>query len=113
MLRIGLRLAITCLFVPAILVKLRHPHAWATQFAAWGYPSWGAIAVSVAEITALVLLWIPRLALAAAAVLAITLTGAVGTWLMHGPRPTAAYPGTILLLVAVLARLEARKAATR
>ncbi|HEX7018936.1 MAG TPA: hypothetical protein VF159_02930 [Gemmatimonadaceae bacterium] len=75
-------------------------------FTSWGYPSWGPIAVSVAEIVGLVSLWSPRLALPATGVLAFTLTGAVGTWLIHGPRATAAYPGTILLLVGVLAWLE-------
>jgi hypothetical protein len=102
-----LRVAITVLFVPALLAKLRHPHEWAELFASWGYPSWGAVAVSCAEIVSLVLLWIPRRAAIGVAVLAITLTGATGTWLIHGPRATAAYPGTILALLVSLAGVEA------
>ena len=104
---IALRLIITFLFVPAIGAKLRHPHEWALLFTRWGYPAWGAIAVSSAEIAGLVALWIPALAVAATGVLMITLAGATGTWLIHGPRETAAYPGTILLLVVSLAALEA------
>ena len=38
---VALRLAITLLFVPAILVKLRNPGAWADLFTTWGYPPWG------------------------------------------------------------------------
>jgi uncharacterized membrane protein YphA (DoxX/SURF4 family) len=35
---VTLRLVITLLFVPAILVKLRNPGAWAHLFTTWGYP---------------------------------------------------------------------------
>lgn len=107
-LAVALRLVITCLFIPAILVKLRHPHEWAALFIAWGYPGWGPLAVSSAEIVSLLLLWVPRLAPPAIGVLTITLTGAVGTWLIHGPRATAAYPGIILLVLWWLAWLELR-----
>ena len=100
---VALRLVITVLFVPAILAKLRHPHEWALLFESWGYPGWGASVVSGAEILGLVALWIPKLALAALGGLTITLAGATGTWLIHGPRQTAAYPGTILVLVLLLA----------
>jgi hypothetical protein len=51
---VAIRLVITLLFVPAILVKLRNP----------------------------------------------------GTWLIHGPRIAAAYPGTIFVLVGVLTWLQ-------
>jgi uncharacterized membrane protein YphA (DoxX/SURF4 family) len=105
---IALRLVITVLFLPAILAKLRHPAEWAHLFTTWGYPAWGAVAISTLEIVALITLWIPTLTMAAMAVLMVTLSGAAGTWLIHGPRGTAAYPGTILLLVALLAWLQAR-----
>jgi uncharacterized membrane protein YphA (DoxX/SURF4 family) len=105
---VALRLVITLLFVPAILVKLRNPGAWAQQFAAWGYPAWGAVAISTIEIVGLAALWIPPLATPAGAALMVTTAGAAGTWLMHGPTSTAAYPGTILVLVAWLAWLRRR-----
>jgi uncharacterized membrane protein YphA (DoxX/SURF4 family) len=105
---VGLRLVSTFLFAPAILAKLRHPDEWARLFATWGYPAWGAMAVSCAEIGGLAALWIPRLAGVASVVLMITLAGATGTWLVHGPRETAAYPGTILVLVVSLAWLVKR-----
>jgi len=104
---VALRLVITLLFLPAILAKLLHPAEWAHVFTTWGYPAWGAAAVSTVEILALITLWIPPLAMAAMAVMMVTLSGATGTWLIHGPRGTAAYPGMILLLVAVLAWLQA------
>ena len=106
---VALRLVITVLFVPAILVKLRNPAAWAHQFTVWGYPSWGALAVSTIEIAGLAALWMPALATPASAALMVTTAGATGTWLVHGPRSTAAYPATILVLVALLAWLKRQR----
>lgn len=103
---VALRLLITLLFVPAILVKLRNPGAWANLFTSWGYPPWGPLVVSTIEIVGLAMLWIPGLARLASAALMVTTAGAAGTWLSHGPRSTAAYPGTILVLVALLAWLQ-------
>ena len=103
---VALRLVITLLFVPAILVKLRNPGAWAHQFTTWGYPSWGPLVISTIEIIGLAALWIPALATSASVALMVTTAGATGTWLIHGPRSPAAYPGTILVLVASLAWLQ-------
>jgi uncharacterized membrane protein YphA (DoxX/SURF4 family) len=103
---VALRLVITLFFVPAILVKVRNPGAWAHLFTSWGYPSWGPLVISTIEIIGLAALWIPVLATWASAALMITTAGATGTWLIHGPRNTAAYPGTILVLVASLAWLQ-------
>ena len=61
---------------------------------------------SVLCMLTLAALWIPALATSASAALMITTAGATGTWLIHGPRSTAAYPGTILMLVAALAWLQ-------
>jgi DoxX-like family len=102
---VALRFVITFLFAPAILAKLRHPVEWGHLFTTWGYPAWGAVAISYAEIIGLMALWIPRLARAGIAILMITLSGAAVTWLTYGPRGTAAYPGTILILVGLLAWL--------
>jgi hypothetical protein len=98
---VSVRMIITVLFVPAISVKLQRPAFWAHLFTIWGYPPWGAIAVSAAEIIGLIALWTP-LAGIATIVLMTTLTGATVTWLIHGPRVAAAYPGTIVVLVAAL-----------
>jgi uncharacterized membrane protein YphA (DoxX/SURF4 family) len=103
---VALRLIITLLFVPAILVKLRNPSAWAHLFTTWGYPPWGPQVISTIEIIGLAALWIPALARLACAALMVTTAGAAGTWLIHGPRSTAAYPGMILVLVASLAWLQ-------
>src|SRR5712691_1609722 len=102
----ALRLVITLLFVPAILVKLRNPGAWAHLFSTWGYPPWAPLVISTIEIIGLAGLWIPELATSASVALMVTTAGATGTWLIHGPKSTAAYPGTILVLVASLAWLQ-------
>jgi uncharacterized membrane protein YphA (DoxX/SURF4 family) len=103
---VALRLVITLLFVPAILVKFRNPGAWSQLFMTWGYPSWGPVVISTIEIIGLAALWIPAVAQTASAALMVTTAGATATWLIHGPRSTAAYPGTILILVASLAWLQ-------
>ena len=106
-LAVALRLIVTLLFVPPVLSKLLEPGKWAHQFVLWGYPAWGAVATSVVEVLGLVALWIPSFAKVAIAVLAVVLLGAACTWLIHGPRSTAAFPGIILAFLAGLARLEA------
>ena len=103
---IALRLIITLLFAPAILDKLIDPDAWGRLFTTWGYPPWGPLVMSVIEIIGLVALWIPTLSTSAVVALMVTSAGATGTWLIHGPKSTAAYPGTILALVASLAWLQ-------
>ena len=103
---VALRLVVTLLFIPAILGKLMNPVASARMFTRWGYPPWGALVISIIEIIGLVALWIPAVATWASAVLMITTAGATGTWMIHGPRITAAYPGAILVLVGVLAWLQ-------
>jgi hypothetical protein len=103
---VALRLVITLLFVPAILVKLRNPGLWAHLFTTWGYPPWGSLFISVIEIIGLVALWISPVAIWAGAALMITTAGATGTWMIHGPRVAAAYPGTILVLLGLLAWLN-------
>lgn len=103
---VALRLVITLLFVPAILVKLRNPGAWSHLFTTWGYPPWGPLVISTVEIIGLAALWIPAVATWASAALMITTAGAAGTWLIHGPRLTAMYPGTILVLIGVLTWLQ-------
>jgi hypothetical protein len=103
---IALRLIVTLLFAPAILDKLIDPDEYGRLFTIWGYPPWGALVISIIEIIGLVALWIPPLSTSAIVTLMVTTAGATGTWLIHGPKSTAAYPGTILLLVASLAWLQ-------
>ena len=103
---VALRLIITLLFAPAILDKLISPGEWAHRFTTWGYPPWGPLVISTIEIIGLVALWIPALSTSASVALIVTTAGATGTWLIHGPKSTAAYPVTILVLVASLAWLQ-------
>jgi hypothetical protein len=64
------------------------------------------VVISIIEIVGLALLWIPAVATWGSVALMITTAGATGTWLIHGPDSIAAYPGTILVLVAVLTWLQ-------
>ena len=103
---IALRLIIALLFAPAILDKLIDPDEYGRLFTTWGYPAWGPLVISMIEITGLVALWIPALSTSAIVTLMVTTAGATGTWLIYGPKSTAAYPGTIFVLVASLALLQ-------
>jgi hypothetical protein len=103
---IALRLIITLLFAPAILDKLIDPDEYGRVFTTWGYPPWGPLVTSIIEIVGLVALWIPALSTPAIVAVMLTTAGATGTWLIHGPKSTAVYPGTILVLLASLAWLE-------
>ena len=103
---IALRLMIALLFAPAILDKLIDPDEYGRLFTTWGYPPWGPLVISIVEIIGLVALWIPSLSTSAIVTLLVTTAGATGTWLIHGPKSTAAYPGTILVLIASLAWLQ-------
>src|SRR5687767_754461 len=103
---IVVRLLITLLFAPAILDKLIDPDEYGRLFTTWGYPSWGPLGISIIEIIGLVALWIPTLSTLAIVTLVVATAGAIGTWLIHGPQSTAAYPGTILVLIASLAWLQ-------
>jgi uncharacterized membrane protein YphA (DoxX/SURF4 family) len=105
---VALRLVITLLFVPAILDKFMDPREYARLFAMWGYPPWSPVVISIIEIIGLAVLWIPAVATWGSVALMITTAGATGTWLIHGPDSIAAYPATILGLVAVLTWLQAR-----
>jgi len=106
---IALRLIITLLYVPAILDKFMSPDEYGRLFTSWGYPSWGPLVISSIELVGLGALWIPALAGFASVVLMVFLAGAAGTWLINGPRAVAAYPGTLLVLVAFLAWLQRTK----
>jgi hypothetical protein len=103
---VALRLLITLLFVPAILDKFIDPSEYARLFATWGYPPWSPVVISLIEIIGLAVLWIPAVATWGGVALMITTAGATGTWLIHGPDSIAAYPATILVLVAVLTWLQ-------
>ena len=103
--RFAVRLVITLLFVPAIVDRLTSDE-WVRLFDVWGYPPWAAVVISMIDLVGLAVLWVPALAGVACVVLMVILAGATGTWLIYGPKPVAAYPGTILVLMAWLARLE-------
>lgn len=104
----ALRLIITLLFVPSLFARLSHPSMWAHLFATWGYPAWGALAVSVIEIIGLIALWTSPVAMWASAALMVTTGGATCTFLIHGPRIAAAYPGAIFVLIGALTWLSQR-----
>ena len=63
--------------------KLLGQGGWIALFAHWGYPAWLAPIVGAAEVLGVALLFVPRLASAGAAVIAIVMAGAAMTHATH------------------------------
>ena len=57
---------------------------WVTKFVGYGYPAWFTYVVGVAEMAGGALLFIPKLAVAGAALLAGIMLGATVTHIIHG-----------------------------
>jgi len=71
---------------------------FATQdFARWGYPPWFMYLTGVIEIAGAIGLLIPRISALTAAVLALFMSGAVGTHLIHAEWLMSYVAGSIML----------------
>ena len=100
------RVLATVVFMPFLLERVIRRESWAEQFVSWGYPDWGANAVSVAEIAGIIALWIHSAVWYGIGVLALVLLGACYTWIATGVPGLALVPFGVLLAVAALAFTE-------
>ena len=98
-------LALVCL--RSGLTKLPGDGFWVRDFQRWGYPSWFRLAVALAELAALALLLIPRLASFGAGLFAIVMVGAIYTHATHNE--SSRLPFNFLLLALALLVLFARR----
>ena len=82
---------------------------WVRDFHRWGYPDWFRIVVGLAELAAMALLLVPRLASYGASLFATVMLGAIFTHYTHNE--TGRLPFNLLLLalslVIVFTRLPA------
>jgi len=69
---------------------------WVRDFHRWGYPDWFRIVVGIAELTAMALLLLPRLASYGASLFAAVMLGAIFTHYTHNE--TSRLPFNLLLL---------------
>ena len=98
-------LALVCL--RSGLTKLPGDGFWVRDFQRWGYPAWFRLAVALAELAALALLLIPRLASFGAGLFAIVMAGAIYTHATHNE--SSRLPFNFLLLALALLVLFARR----
>jgi putative oxidoreductase len=82
---------------------------WVRDFHRWGYPDWFRIVVGVAELAAMVLLLIPRIAAYGASLFAAVMLGAIFTHYTHNE--TSRLPFNLLLLALSLVIAFARRPA--
>jgi uncharacterized membrane protein YphA (DoxX/SURF4 family) len=71
-------------FVLAGAPKLLRVEVWVDKFDGWGYASWFLVVIGGLELVGAILLLIPRLAVAGAALLAVIMLGAGYTHLANG-----------------------------
>ena len=64
--------------------KFSDDSGWARAFRVWHYPDWFRILIGVVEVTAVVLLFIPRVALVGAIMIVIVMLGGMATHLWWG-----------------------------
>ena len=72
-------------------------------FERWGYPLWFMYLSGVIEVAGAIGLLLPRISAAVAVALALFMTGAVGTHLIHSEWPMSMVAGCLMLAMACLA----------
>lgn len=72
-------------------------------FARWGYPMWFMYLSGAIEVAGAIGLLLPRISAAVAMVLALFMTGAVGTHLIHNEWPMSLVAGCLMLAMGCLA----------
>lgn len=89
--RIGKELALwlVSLFLVSIFIrqgaaKFSETSGWATAFRLWGYPVWFRMLIGIMEISAAILLLLPRVAPVGAALIIAVMLGGMGTHIARG-----------------------------
>ena len=76
------------------------------NFAKWGYPDWFRVVTGVIEVTAAVLVLVPRMSFYGAALMVATMVGAVLTHATHAETRNIPVPLLLLVLAATLVCLR-------
>jgi putative oxidoreductase len=72
------------------------------NFARWGFPGWAMYAVGLTEVVGAILLLIPKTSGLGAAIIGVTMIGAIGTHVMTGEMQTIGAPIVLLILVSLV-----------
>ncbi|HEU4708114.1 MAG TPA: DoxX family protein [Methylophilaceae bacterium] len=95
--------ALAAVFLLSGIAKLAGLEFEVEAFQRWGYPEWFMILSGVIEVAGALGLLIPRLNMLVAACLALFMTGAVGTHIIHYELPMACIASGIMLAAGWLA----------
>jgi uncharacterized membrane protein YphA (DoxX/SURF4 family) len=87
-------------------LKFTQAASWDRAFAHWGYPTWFRPVVGVAEVASGVLVLAPPVAAIGAATMAVVMTGAMGTHLVHGETNRVPPPLVLLILSLIIVWLR-------
>ena len=90
-------------FLGAGVSKLAGMEMHVDQFAGWGYPAFFLYVVGAIEVTAAVLIAIPRTRFWGAIDLVVVMVGAIGTHIMAGEIPLLLAPMLLLALASIVA----------
>jgi putative oxidoreductase len=104
-----LQLLAAAAFVAIGVAKFAAPE-WARNFARWGYPDGFYMVVGAVELTAGVLLLVPKLTSYAATLLGAIMIGAAATHLLHNETARVAAPLIWLGMMALLGLARRRRA---
>lgn len=94
------------------LSKFSDTSGWAKAFRAWNYPDWFRILIGVVEVSAVLLMCVPRLALVGAVMIAIVMLGGMGTHLWWG-QPRYITSEVLPLVLATIVALGRRRSFLR
>ena len=82
-------LFLVSIFIRQGMAKFSETSGWATAFRLWGYPVWFRMLIGVVEVSAAILLLVPRAAAIGAALIIAVMLGGMGTHIARG------HPGQI------------------
>jgi uncharacterized membrane protein YphA (DoxX/SURF4 family) len=86
--------------------KLSGAQVAVDNFSKWGYPDWFRVVTGIIEVTAGVLVLVPRRSFLGALLILPTMVGAVLTHLTHAEARNAPLPAILFISAAVLAYLR-------
>ena len=104
-------LFLVSIFIRQGMAKFSETSGWATAFRLWGYPAWFRMLIGTMEVSAAILLLLPRVAAIGAALIIVVMLGGMGTHIARGH--PAQITSELLPLILASVILYARRRAWR
>ena len=94
---------LTLAFLMAGGTKVMGAEMHVESYARWGYPNWFMYVTGLIEVAAIILMWIPKTRFYGAAILVVTMIGAILTHLVNAEIGAIVAPIILLILAAIVA----------